>query len=221
MTVLYLQVAFALIIITGYFTLGRYLSRTPDAKAALIMGFAIGGLALAGDFFCAWFVSPDRGSAINDFALLIGGGTAGWLVGILLTPGPDEKHEFRDWGKAVITFASGILTSKFAEPLTHMILEGRLKRVWLGEALVTINAFLICMVMVFVARRYWTTAISQKKASMRTHRALVAEMVRVVSWLKSTIGDGDGNGFQEALKLLGELSKKLEVSVQADPFFKS
>jgi hypothetical protein len=221
MTVLYVQIVLALIVIIGYFSLGRYLSKTPDAKAALIMGFAIGGLALAGDFFCAWFVDSEKGSAVNDFALLIGGGTAGWLVGILLTPGPDEKREFRDWGKGVITFASGILTSKFAEPLTRMILEGRLKRVWLGEALVTIDAFLICMVMVFVVRRYWTTEISQKKASMRTHRALVAEMGRILSWLKETIGDGDGKGFQQALQLLGELSNKLQASIKADPFFNS
>jgi MFS family permease len=157
----YVQILIALVITALGFLLFHRLSKKEDEKAGLIGGFAIGGLALAGSFFCAWSISPDKDPSM-DFLLFIAGGTMGWLVGLLLSPSKGEKGEFREWGRAIVTFLSGAVACKFADPLANLILQKYLTRVQLGEALVFIDAFLICMVMVFVARRYWNISPPQE-----------------------------------------------------------
>jgi hypothetical protein len=148
----YVLTGIAVLVIVGYVFLARHFFKRTDPKTALAMGFAIGALALAGDFFCAWYISPEK--APVDYLLLIAGGTLGWLVGLLLSPAPHEKQEFQEWGKSIFTFLSGFITCKFLDPMADIIVHGKLTRVWLGEALVFIDAFLICMLMVFVERRY-------------------------------------------------------------------
>lgn len=150
----YLEVILALCITALGFLLFHKLSRARDEKAGLIGGFAIGGLALAGTFFCAWSISSGDKPGV-DLLLFIAGGALGWLVGLLLSPFKEERGEFREWGRAIVTFLSGAIACKFADPLANLILQNRLTRMQLGEVLIFTDAFLICMLMVFVARRYW------------------------------------------------------------------
>lgn len=142
--------------ILAMFGIWWLLSRTrPDkVPTILVMGYCIGGLALVGDFYCAWYVRPDA-KAVPDYLLLIFGGAAGWLVGMLLSPYADEKPQFKEWGGAITTFLSGYVLGKFGDQFVTFIREGKLTRIALGEALVSANAFLICMLIVFVTRKYW------------------------------------------------------------------
>lgn len=130
--------------------------RRPDkVSTVLIMGYYIGGLALVGDFFCAWHLAPPGVSAVPDYLLLICGGAAGWFVGVLLSPYAKEKPQFKEWGAAITTFLSGYVLAKFGDQFATIVLAGKLKRIVVGEALVFVNAFLICMLIVFVTRKYW------------------------------------------------------------------
>jgi uncharacterized membrane-anchored protein YitT (DUF2179 family) len=161
-------------------------SQQEDPKAPLRVGFAIGGLSLLGFFFCTWFVPPKKGNAIAavDFLVLIAGGTLGWLFGILLSPSEKEKPQFHQWGTAIVTFLSGVVTCKFGDPIVNAILEKKLSRYQVGEALVFIDAFVICMLMVFVARKYWTVSQTQ---------AHPTPVVPIQMSFKVTVGDKSYN----------------------------
>lgn len=182
----YILVLISVVVCVALIWYAKVSSQEEDPKASLRVGFAIGGLSLSGVFFCTWFVSPEKGNAIAavDFLILIAGGTLGWLVGILLSPSEKEQSQFHQWRTAIVTFLSGVVTCKFGDPIVNAILGKQLSRTQVGEALVFIDAFVICMLMVFVARKYWK--ISQTQAHP-------TPAVPIQMSLKLTVGDKSYN----------------------------
>ena len=101
-------------------------------------------------------MSPDRRAWAFNGGILVLGVCAGWLMGIVVSPyDVTEQKQFFTFGKALSVFASGYLIGK-VDKLTERVLspDFLLNPVVVFHVMIFLSAFLISLVVTFVARRY-------------------------------------------------------------------
>src|SRR5262245_24059073 len=117
------------------------------------IGYGLGILAALGLLWASLaFGSPD--SRFN-IVLLISGGLIGWLIGILMTPGPSEKERFTAYGVALATFASGYLVAKI-DRLIELSFQQRedIDAGVIGRLLLFVSGLALGLLFTFVWRSY-------------------------------------------------------------------
>jgi len=80
------------------------------SKSGAFLGYLLGIPWLLWLFWAAFAMG---GSLSLNILLLLGGGLAGWILGVLVTPLPNEVSRFSEFGKTITAFVSGFLLSKF------------------------------------------------------------------------------------------------------------
>ena len=126
----------------------------PNAKvgATFVSAFVLGLILL----IITIMMSPDRRVWALNGSILVLGVSAGWLMGIVASPyDASEEKQFFTFGKALSVFASGYLVGK-VDKLTERVLspDFLLNPGVAFHVMIFVSAFLISLVVTFVARRY-------------------------------------------------------------------
>jgi len=91
-----------------------------------------------------------------NLALLVFGGSLGWLLGIFMSPyGEGEKAAFAGYASAIMTFASGYLVGKIDPFVGKLLHPDFLFRTLVGfRVLSFLSIMLLSMLMTFAVREY-------------------------------------------------------------------
>lgn len=122
----------------------------------LAIGYILGGLFFAGVFTCALCIGNTMQARSINVLCVFFGGTAGWLIGLLLSPAKNDVEDFERIGAAILTFVTGFGVAKFDQLFASATKDGELNELFLGRVLLVATAFCLGALYVFVGRRYWT-----------------------------------------------------------------
>ena len=118
----------------------------------ILIGFILLVVVVAILGASAWYLG---GSKPLNFILLVFGGTAGWIAGILLTPsGPDEEGTFTKVGTALVALITGYLGAHIEQAYQKHIQSGSLSEHFVGKSALTATAFLLGGLATFIWRQY-------------------------------------------------------------------
>ncbi|MGH8610057.1 MAG: hypothetical protein ACREX9_22405 [Gammaproteobacteria bacterium] len=136
----------------------RELIKGLDAETAvgfgkILIGFFLSGIATIILFLSAWYLGGNR--AIN-FSVVVFGGVAGWILGILLSPkSKGEATQFSEYGKAISMFISGFLVAKIDILFNQAIQHGdAFSSLFAGRLFLFGAAFGLGTLATFIGRRY-------------------------------------------------------------------
>ena len=120
------------------------------------IGYWLGVLAFVGSLAVGWFISEQPAARSLNLLLCIFGGTAGWVVGILITPKQGEAKDFEKIGGALLTFVTGYGVAKLDQLFgLAMKTAADLDDLFVARVLLAATTFFIGALFVFVGRRYW------------------------------------------------------------------
>ena len=123
--------------------------------AKLLSGYGLGAAAMAYAIYAGSSIGSTPTDKTLNVLLCVAGGVFGWITGMLITPGADEKKDFSKVGGALMTFVTGFLLAKF-EPLLDMELkDGADTSAILVRSLLFAVSFGVGALFVFVGRKYW------------------------------------------------------------------
>lgn len=107
-----------------------------------------------------WFARRYEDGAYTALLVLagLGGGTSGWVAGILISPySQSERSTFAEWSKLIYGFITGYAISKL-DPLVAEALRitpGSPPRLSLILFAYAIISFLVAVALTYVTRSYW------------------------------------------------------------------
>lgn len=124
----------------------------------------VGVISLAVLLYFSWALANYQmnESFVINGSLILASITAGWAVGILVSPlNKDEKTEFSQLTRAVAAFASGFLLAKFSEIISVAFSAAVVFTPIGGFRLIAcFTSFLVALLLMFGWRRYSFSARS-------------------------------------------------------------
>ena len=129
-------------------------------------------VSMVASIFCfAVPIFPDPVEYSLTAAILIAGGAIGWVIGILISPFPDEKDQFQLYSKAVAAGISGYGIAKL-DPIIHKLLEANVPhRAEIAFRLLGfLVTFIVAMLATFGSRRYMLDGKVKKNRPPRSRR---------------------------------------------------
>jgi hypothetical protein len=134
----------------------------PDIPLGVIPGYLLGCLILVGLLYVSYALQESHPERYFNMLLLPGGGIAGWVVGIFLSPrGQQQQRQFETLGRAIGTFISGFLLAKLAPLFEHLVSGEGTWNLTLGvRLLIVFVSFLLGLLFVFIGRTQTTQAAS-------------------------------------------------------------
>jgi hypothetical protein len=105
-------------------------------------------------------VYTDPKSQAITWAVLLAGGALGWVIGIFISPMPDEKDQFQTYAKAIAAGISGYALAKI-DPVISKLLEGT--SALQPEAAFRFLGFLVTFIVSMLASFGWRRYLSIKR----------------------------------------------------------
>ena len=139
---------------TGGITEDPQKHEDPEIPLAVVPGYTLGGIVLLGLVYVSYSLQNSHPERFFNMLLLPGGGVAGWVVGILLSPrGQQQQRQFETLGRAIGTFVSGFLLAKLAPLLEHLASSNGTWNLIVGvRLLIVLLSFFLGLLFVFVGR---------------------------------------------------------------------
>ena len=126
-----------------------------STQAKLLSGYGLGALALGYAIVAGHAIGTTPSDKTLNVLLCVAGGVFGWIAGMLVTPGADERKDFSKVGGALMTFITGFLLAKFEPLLDARLNEGSNNSDILIRSLLFAVSFGVGALFVFVGRKYW------------------------------------------------------------------
>jgi hypothetical protein len=121
----------------------------------LVSGYVLGTLALGYAIIAGHSIGTTPSDKTLNVLLCVAGGVFGWIAGMLVTPGADEKKDFSRVGGALMTFITGFFLAKFEPLLDARLSAGSDNGDMLIRSLLFAVSFGVGALFVFVGRKYW------------------------------------------------------------------
>lgn len=120
---------------------------------AVVPGYLLGSFILIGLVYVSYSLQDTHPERFFNMLLLAGGGIAGWVVGILLSPrGQQQQRQFETLGRAIGTFVSGFVLAKLAPLFEHLTSDKTWSLTDGVRLLILLVSFLLGLLFVFVGR---------------------------------------------------------------------
>ena len=126
-----------------------------STQAKLIAGYGLGTLALGYAIIAGHTIGATPSDKTLNVLLCVAGGVFGWIAGMLVTPGADERKDFSKVGGALMTFVTGFFLAKFEPLLDARLSDGSSSSDMLIRSLLFAVSFGVGALFVFVGRKYW------------------------------------------------------------------
>ncbi|BCM26195.1 hypothetical protein [Methyloradius palustris] len=122
-------------------------------KMRTTLGVVIGFVVAL--FFFGWVIAADNHEYALTVAIILAGGALGWVIGIFISPMPDEKDQFQSYAKATAAGISGYALAKIDPLLTSLLKpEPAMALENSFRFLAFMVAFIVAMLAAFGWRRY-------------------------------------------------------------------
>jgi putative flippase GtrA len=122
------------------------------SRSGAFLGYVLGIPWLLGLFWAAFSMG---GSLALNILILLGGGLAGWILGVLVTPLPHEASRFSEFGKTITAFISGFLLSKFERIFDLAITQkSDVSDILVSRVLLAAASLMLGILFTFVWRSY-------------------------------------------------------------------
>jgi hypothetical protein len=103
-----------------------------------------------------FFISPDTSARVINISILVTAASLGWLLGVSISPyDANERKQFSQYSKAVVTFISGYVAAKLDKLIDSLVAPAALADPVFGFRLLSFASVLIVsMLVTFIFREY-------------------------------------------------------------------